>query len=141
MMPPLVTVVLAFTFLQAPPAAQAPDQRAHAAAVIAAMAAKDFAKVEDQFDDKMKAALPPGRLAATWESLTTQAGAFKGCGADVRVRAIADKYMVITPCEFARVTLDLQLAFDTAGHISGLVFRAAASAAPYTPPAYAIPSS
>jgi dienelactone hydrolase len=139
-MPLLVTAWLAFvTFLQAPPAQ--PDLKAHAAAVIAAMSAKDFSKVEAEFDDKMKAALPPGRLGAIWDALVMQAGAFKGCGADVRVRAIADKQMVITPCEFERAKLDVQLAFDAGSHISGLVFRPAASTAPYSPPSYATPSS
>ena len=45
----------------------------------------------------MKAALPSGRLAATWSMLLDKAGAYKSCGTDVRVRTIADKQMVITP--------------------------------------------
>ena len=53
---------------------------------------------------------------------------------------IADKQMVITPCEFERAKIDVQFAFDSAGRISGLVFRPAASAAvPYTLPSYANP--
>jgi dienelactone hydrolase len=136
----LVTACLAFvTFMQAP--APAADPKAHAAAVIAAMTGQDFSKIEAEFDDKMKAALPAGRLAVTWQGLVAQVGALKGCGGDVRVRAIADKQMVITPCEFERAKIDVQLAFDTANRISGFVMRPAAAAVPYEPPAYATPSS
>src|SRR5262245_58182253 len=137
-MPLLVTAWLAFVTISGGPPAQATDQKPHAAAVIAAMSAKEFSTVEDQFDDKMKAALPPGRLAATWNGVLAQVGAFKGCGADVRVRAIADKQMVITPCEFERAKLDIQIAFDAGSRISGLFLRPAA--APYAQPAYATPS-
>src|SRR5262245_23234845 len=99
-MPVLVTAWLAFvTVLQAQPV-QPSDERAHAAALIAAISAKNFTTVEEQFDEKMRAALPPGRLAATWEALLAQFGPLKGCGGDVRVVTIADKQMVITPCEF-----------------------------------------
>ena len=133
----LVTAALVFvTFPQGQPAAAATtDPKAHAAAVIAAMTASDFAKVEADFDDKMKGALPPGRLKMMWEGVVGQLGALKACGGDVRVRAIADKQMVITPCVFERATLDVQFAFDTANHISGFSMRPAGG--PYVPPSYA----
>jgi dienelactone hydrolase len=90
----------------------------------------------------MKVALPSGRLAAMWMMVQEKAGAYKSCGTSARVRRIADKQMVITPCEFARATIDIQFAFDSAGRISGLAFRPAASApVPYTLPSYANPSS
>jgi hypothetical protein len=77
-----------------------------------------------------------------WTRLLTQAGAYKSCGTNPRVRNIADKQIAITPCEFERATIDVQFAFDTAGRISGLAFRPAASApVPYTLPPYASPSS
>jgi len=83
----LVTALMVFvTFSQEPAAAQPGDPKPRAAAIIAALAAKDFTKVEDQFDDKMKAALPTERLAMAWGTILAQAGAFKSCGTDVRVR-------------------------------------------------------
>lgn len=141
-MPLLVTALLAFvTNLQA----QAPSEAAlktHAAAIVAAMGARDFTSVEAQFDDKMKAALPPGRLATGWGTLLAQVGAFKQCNGDVRVRAIADKQMVIQTCDFERGKIDFQVAFDGASRISGMTFRpAAAAAALYTPPSYADPAA
>ena len=102
----------------------------------------DFAQVEKQFTDDMKAALPPGALAAAWAALLNQAGAYRSCSTDPRVRRIDDKQMVITPCEFVRATIDIQFAFDSAGRVSGLVFRPSVrTAAAYTLPSYATPSS
>src|SRR5579864_3038800 len=139
----LVTAALLFvTNLQSPAQQAAPGPVAHAQAILASIAAKDFTQVEDQFTAEMKAALPPGRLAAAWTALLNQVGAFKSCGKNARVRRIADKEMVITPCEFERAAIDVQFAFDSAGRISGLVFRPSANAAvAYTLPSYARPSS
>src|SRR5262245_18769255 len=143
-MPLLVTAWLAFvTAIQAAPAPQpAADPKTHAAAIIAAMTAGEFSKIEAEFDDKMKAQVTPGRLATIWQGLRAQAGAFKGCGSDPRVVAVDDKQMVITPCEFERGKVDVQFAFDRGGRITGFVIRPAAPpAVPYTPPAYATPSA
>jgi pimeloyl-ACP methyl ester carboxylesterase len=123
---------------QAPP----PDVVPLARAILTAIEAGDFAQVEKQFTDDMKAALPPGALAAMWAKLLSQAGAYRSCGTEPRVRKIDDKQMVITPCEFERTTIDIQFAFDNAARVSGLVFRPGARpTAAYTLPEYAKPSS
>ena len=144
MITPLVATVIVVVLLQAPlPVHQGPaDAVPQAQAVLAAVVAGDFEKVEAQFTGDMKTALPPGRLAAMWAGLLTQAGPYKRCEPNARVRKIADKQMVITACAFERATIDIQFAFDTAGRISGLVFRPASGAAvPYALPPYANPSS
>ena len=79
----------------------AEDPAARAQAVLAALAAKEFARIEAQFDDRMKAALPPGGLDAAWTRLTTQAGPFKSCGA-TRTQDMANMHVTVTPCEFER---------------------------------------
>ena len=118
------------------------DVTALARSIIASLGSGDFAAVERQFDAAMSRAMPAGALATVWTRLQAQAGAFKGCSGDVRVRAIADKQMVITPCEFERGRIDVQFAFEPSGHIAGLVFRpASAPPVPYTLPSYATPSS
>ena len=82
-----------------------PDDRCMCVKVVlAAIRANEFDKVEAQFTDEMKAALPPGRLAATWKVLLTQVGALENCGSEPRVVTIADKQMVISACEFQRAT-------------------------------------
>lgn len=140
----LVASLILATMLQAPVSAQrsSSDVVPQARGILTAIVGSDFATVEKQFTDDMKAALPPGALAAMWAKLLNQAGAYKSCGTDPRVRSIDDKDMVITPCEFERMTIDIQFAFDSARRISGLVFRPTVrTAAPYTLPPYAKPSS
>jgi uncharacterized protein len=124
----------------APP--QSIDATSRARDVLAAIAAGNFANVEAQFTDQMKAALPPGRLAAMWQGLARQFGRYRSCGTEPRVRDIADKRMVITPCQFEWAAVDIQFAFDGAGRISGLAMRPGArSDVPYTLPPYANPSA
>ena len=104
-MPSLVLACLLFvTISQAPSSTpRAPeDVTAHARTVLGWLTGQEFSKLEAQFTDQMKAALPTEKLQATWTGLLSQVGAYKNCGAAPRVRAIADKQMVITPCEFER---------------------------------------
>ena len=141
-MPLLATVIVCLAIMQSPAQQPSSDAVARAHAVLASIAANDFAQVEARFTEAMTAALPSGNLAARWTALQKQAGAFKTCGKDSRVRPIADKVMVITPCEFERATIDVQFAFDRSGRISGLAFRPSAGlASAYTLPSYANPSA
>ena len=150
-MPSLVLAWLLFVtnlHAQSPAAQAAPDVVSHARAIVASLTAGEFSKVEAQFDDKVKAALPPGRLETLWTGLLDQVGAYKSCSPDSRVVTIGDKQMVITPCEFERAKIDLQIALDPAGRISGLTYRPAGGGAagrptlapPYKVPMYADPS-
>lgn len=137
----LLACLTAIGVIQDPLPAQK-DETGHARELIAALVVKDFAKLEGQFDDQMKAALPGDRLATMWQTLLSEAGSYKGCEATSRVRVIADKQMVITTCAFERASLDLQFAFDAQSRISGMAMRPVASPdVPYTPPAYATPAS
>jgi dienelactone hydrolase len=118
------------------------DNVTRARAVLAALAAGDAPTIEAQFTDRMKAAWPPGRIAAMWAALLGQAGPHKGCASEPRVVSIADKQMVITTCQFERAAIDVQIAFDTERKISGLVLRPAAASVPaYLPPSYADPAA
>jgi fermentation-respiration switch protein FrsA (DUF1100 family) len=140
-----ITPVLLFvTLFQVTPPAPQPssDVVQLARAAIDALTAGEFAKIEAQFTDEMKTALASGKLAAGWAAVLQQVGALKGCGTEPKVVKIADKQMVITPCEFERATLDLQFAFDSAGRIGGMSIRPPAKPAPpYSLPSYANPSS
>ena len=143
-MPSLVLACLLFvTISQAPSSTPRAleDVTVHARTVLGWLTGQEFSKLEEQFTDQMKAALPAEKLQATWSGLLGQVGAYKNCGAAPRVRAIADKKMVITACEFERAAIDVQIAFDTDGRISGLALRPAASDVPYTAPSYVTPAS
>ena len=80
----LATLIF-FTILQVPSLVPPPDALAQAQAVLAAIVAKEFASVEEQFTGEMKAALPSGRLAAIWTRLLSQSGAHKSCETNPRV--------------------------------------------------------
>ncbi len=137
-MPSLVLPLLLFLTSQA---AQ-PDVAARAKEVLASLSARNFAPIEAQFTEQMTAALPAGRLATTWTALLGQAGPLKSCESAPRIRAIADKQMVITLCEFERAKIDVQIAFDSNGRISGLALRpAAAPPVPYVLQPYANPAA
>ena len=116
------------------------DPVSHAQAVLAALGGRDFAKVESQFTERMKAALPNG-LEPSWTTVTTQVGALKSCGT-THVQEMANMHVTVTLCEFDHARLDAQITFDRQGKIAGLLFRPpTAPAAPYSPPAYAAPAS
>jgi uncharacterized protein len=143
-MPSLVLLLALFVTIQAPtpPQRSSADAIAHARTVLAWLTQQDVARLQEQFTDKMKAALPPAALQTRWSDLLRQAGAYKSCSGDSRVVVIADKQMVITACQFERATIDVQIAFDADDKISGMAFRpAAVPAAAYTLPTYANPSS
>ena len=97
-----------------------------AQAALAAMAAGDFAVIEAQFTPAVAKAVPAGRLAAIWISLSEQLGSYGGCGGAPRVLRISDKQMVISSCRFGPAGIDIQFAYDPSGRISGLNFRPAA---------------
>jgi dienelactone hydrolase len=142
----MALVVAAFMILclqaTAATSTQAPDATARARAALDLLLADDFAKLAEQFNQKMQAAMPVPRLAATWTQISRGVGPHRRCEQEPRVVEINDKRMVITRCEFERASIDIQFAFDTSGHISGLVFRPVLpAAAPYTPPSYATPAS
>jgi uncharacterized protein len=138
---PVVLALAFITMIGAAHGQSTPDDpAAHGQAVLAALARGDFAKVESQFNDRVKAALPNG-LEPTWTALTKQAGPFKSCG-PARVQAMGNLQVTVMPCEFERAKLDAQVVFDRDGKIAGLLFRPpSAPAAPYSPPAYATPAA
>ncbi|HEX5214567.1 MAG TPA: alpha/beta fold hydrolase, partial [Vicinamibacterales bacterium] len=75
-----------------------------------------------------------------WTSVLAQVGAFKRRGAP---RSVEQKgtTLVAIPCEFDKGILEVLVAMNAAGKISGLSIRPpAVTAAPYAPPPYVDPS-
>jgi dienelactone hydrolase len=153
------TIFLALIFLfagfparaQAPPPAQSQppaDQAGDsvpageaAQKIIHQLVAGEFSKVEASFDDRMAAALPPGKLAESWPSLIQQAGAFESI-TDTQTIRVQGLEVVKLGCKFAKVTLDATVAFDPDGKIAGLSFRPHQDTeTPWSAPAYAQPGS
>jgi dienelactone hydrolase len=111
-----------------------------ARAIVAELAAHQFAKVTAQFDERMRAALPEARLAAVWSSLEAQVGKFQ------EIRGVVVSHpgetVVTLVCHFEDADLDAVLSFNRGAQLTGLRFRPSrAEASAWAQPAYAKPAT
>lgn len=126
--------------LQEPTVANQPDLVAPARTFIELLILGDFPGAASRFDEKMRAALPPEKLAATWNALLAQAGAFKQ-QVGARKEERGGYTVIIITCQFEKAAVDVQVAFDAQGRIAGLFFAPAKSPVEWTPPGYAKPDA
>lgn len=120
----------------------APDFAALGKAVVGQMAAGQFNLVEARYTPTVAAALPPGRLAAIWKQLESQAGAFASITSVSVVDAGGGSSAVVT-CKFAKATLNLAISFDGDGRMGGLhiVPGPPVAVEAWSPPPYAAAAS
>ncbi|MGB0035572.1 MAG: alpha/beta fold hydrolase [Candidatus Acidiferrales bacterium] len=138
-----IALMILFSFLQV--TAQEPEKPsatvAAAQEVIQQLAAGQYDKIEAQFDARMAAALPPGKIASVWPGLIQQVGAFQSV-VETKTTKVQGVDVVTLVCKFQNAVLDAHVAFDHDGKIAGLTFRPHQDPAPpWTPPAYAKPDS
>jgi uncharacterized membrane protein YhfC len=100
----------------------------------------EFDAATANFDSPMRAALPPAKLATTWQNLIQQFGPFRQVtGTRIQRDSLYDA--VLVTCQFERATVDLRVVFNQAGQISGFFavpVRVAGSANPWLILAYAL---
>src|SRR5271165_3302323 len=115
--------------------------------VVNELVARQFDKVELQFDEQMKAALPITKLPEVWDSILAQAGPFKSIVSS-RVMEKQGLHAAIVTCEFERAMLDAKIFMDAQGQVKGLFFEPASNAtggptgaAQWAVPSYAKPDS
>jgi len=135
-----VCVAMVALLSEAPGARAAPDTESPDAALrdsatrfVDLLTAGDFATAVKSFDDAMKQALPPDRLAGVWHGILAQAGRYQKRLA-VRGGEDAGHRVAFVKCRFESATLEAKVVFDTAGRIAGLFFVPAQAAAEYSPP-------
>ena len=105
--------------------------------VIQELVAGQFEKVEALYDAQMAAALPPGKLGASWPELIKQAGAFQAI-TSTQTSQSQGLQIVKMECKFENAVLDATVVFNADGKLGGLSFRPhQVPAAPWTAPAYA----
>jgi uncharacterized protein len=141
----IALAVLIFTSAVAAVAAQAPQAapssiEANGRQVIQNMAAGNFAPVEANYDARMAAALPPGKLAAGWSTIGGQYGAFQSI-ASAQASKVQTFDVVKMVLQFEKGTLDATVSFDPDGKIAGIGLRPHQEEAKWTPPTYARQSS
>lgn len=139
------TLALILFFALLPAMAQEPEKPsatvAAAQQVIQQLVAGQYDKIEAQYDGRMAAALPPGKIAAVWPGLIQQVGAFQ-LVMETKTSKVQGVEVVTLACKFQNAILDAHVAFDPDGKIAGLTFRPHQDPAPpWTPPAYAKPDS
>ena len=127
-------VMLAAVQLPQPGLADEPSEKQIqlAKTFVSQMAAGDFEKAIQPFDETMKKAMPAEKLRQVWESVTGQQGSFKQLGG-TRTEAIQKYQIIFVTTEFERGKLDTKVVFDTENHIAGLFFVPAGK---YESPAY-----
>lgn len=116
------------------------SRETRAKAFIDLLAGGQYAQAFELFTPQMKAAMPADRLAATWNSLTAQAGPFqRQTATSVLPRGVLS--VVVVTCAFERASFDVQVTVNPANRVGGLAIRPAAQTTTYALPAYARPAA
>jgi len=138
---------ICFVFALLTSTIHAQDFEAIGKELINQLVARQFDKVEAQFDEQMKAALPASKLPEVWDSIIAQTGSFKSIVATKSMEKQGLAAVIIT-CEFERATLDAKAYMDSRGMVKGLFFEptsssaeAVANAAEWKAPSYARPDA
>lgn len=119
--------ILSIAAIFVAPQVQAQDFEAIGKGLVNQLVARQFDKVESQFDDQMRAGLPVSKLAETWDSVLAQVGAFKSI-VSTRVSEKQGLHATFVTCEFERAALEAQMFMDAQGKVKGLFFGPASSA-------------
>lgn len=112
------------------------EEIANAKSVVDELIEGRFNAIEADYNAQMATFLPPGKLAEIWEKIKSQLGAFKSLNGS-REEALQDVEKITLHCVFERQTLDIIIAFDRTGKISGLHFSPSGSTEQWTAPKYA----
>jgi uncharacterized protein len=117
-----IAVPLALALAAAPARGQAGEEwTGLGKTVTLEISTRQFDKTVARFDETMTAALPAATLAATWDGLLGQVGAFRGVTA-TRQQEAQGYHLVFVTCRFDNATLDVKIAFDARQRIAGLFF-------------------
>jgi hypothetical protein len=96
----------------------------------------DYSGAIAKFDNDLKKALPPEKLQALVQQLTTQAGAMSKVDG-VSTSEMQGYTVVAITCQFAKAYMDILIPFNGQGLMSGLSFKPSTPlASEYRPPAY-----
>jgi dienelactone hydrolase len=113
------------------------DAGALAGQFVDLLAKEDFASAAGRYDSTMRAALPEPKLRETWQTLQTQAGRFKK-RLQTRLLKVGAYDVALVTCEFERAMLDIKVALNAKGEVSGLFFLPSTAGTESTgPPSYA----
>lgn len=98
---------------------QDPDEKAKT--LVLQFMAKEFDKMEAQFDDTTRDELPKYKLYGVWLTLKVQFGDFKSI-VSTRREKMPRYLVVVVTCRFAHMDLPIRVAFDSDGRVGALLF-------------------
>jgi dienelactone hydrolase len=134
------TILIGWVFLLGilPPEAfsASSDPSGLAAQFVDLMAKGDFAAAAERYDETMRQALPEAKLKKTWQTLQEQAGQFKERLHSRSLKMGAFDIILVT-CQFESARVDVKVALNSKGEVSGLFFLPSTGDSENTgPPAY-----
>ncbi len=89
--------------------------------LVGSLASGEYEGAVESFDERMKVALPAGKLQQVWDSLIAQSGPFvEQLG--IRTEKVLHYDVVFVTCKFERAVLDAKVVFDSNKQIAGLFF-------------------
>jgi len=101
--------------------------------LVAQMAAGQFEKAVDTFDQTMKRVLPATKLKEVWDGLTKQYGPLQRA-VETKTEMVQQYKVVYVTCEFQKGKLDAKVVFTQKKEVTGLFFIPSGG---YKPPSYA----
>ena len=104
------------------PATPVVEVAPRAEALVAQLAKGDFDLAAVNFDDTMKKAAPPAKLAEIWGQLTDQVGPYQQQVGTLTTQAPGVQIVTVT-CQFEKDTIDVLVTFDPQGQIRGFSFK------------------
>ena len=99
-----------------------------------------YAAIAARFDARLAAVLPIEKLKAGWESAAVACGKLQRLG-PCRAETTGGRPLIVVPLVFEHATLDLRVAVDAQGQVTGLLVGPAASQEAWRPPSYAAPDA
>jgi len=94
-----------------------------AAIIVEALKKSDIKTVRAYFDEPMKKALTETQMNAIWTAVISQKGELKDANTNVETQHHEEYGILLIPCTFEKGSLNIQLAFNHEGKISGLYFK------------------
>jgi dienelactone hydrolase len=90
--------------------------------ILQQLVAGQFDKVEARYNASLAAAIPPGKTAEMWSSLSRQTGPFESI-VETKTGKMQGLDVTFVVCKFQKAVLDVQIIFDPDGKIAGLLAR------------------
>ena len=94
-----------------------------AAIIVEALKKSDIKTVRAYFDKTMKEGLSETKMTMVWTSVILQKGELKSADTNVEAQRHEEYDILLIPCTFEKGSLNIQLAFNREGKISGLYFK------------------